>query len=99
MLKSVNQEHIVRLHEAYLHDDFLFLAFEKLFGENCVRSISLKNKYDEYLASHIIKQVRIINDCRIVTIQYLKHYNCFYNDNFCSFYKVLIIWLIIAMSC
>lgn len=57
MLKCVNQEHIIRLYEAYLSDDFVYLVFEKLYGENCVRSISLKNKYDEYLVTHIIKQV------------------------------------------
>lgn len=57
MLKCVNQEHIVRLYEAYLSDDFVYLVFEKLYGENCVRSISLKNKYDEYLVTHIIQQV------------------------------------------
>jgi len=57
MLKSVRQEHIVRLHEAYLFNDFVILVFEKLYGENVVRSLSLKNRYNEHTVSVIIKQV------------------------------------------
>ncbi len=57
MLKNVRQEHIIRLHEAYLHDGFVILVLEKLYGENVARSVSLKNKYNEHLVSMIIKQV------------------------------------------
>jgi len=60
MLKSVRQEHIVRLHEAYLFNDFVILVFEKLYGENVVRSLSLKNRYNEHTVSVIIKQVNSI---------------------------------------
>ncbi len=59
MLKSVRQQHIVRLWEAYLSDNFVVLVFEKLYGENVARSLSLKNKYNEYQVSSIIKQVRL----------------------------------------
>ena len=57
MLKSVRQEHVVRLHEAFLFNDFVILVFEKLYGESVVRSLSLKNKYNEYTVTEIIKQV------------------------------------------
>ena len=57
MLKNVRQQRIVRLCEAYLWNDFIFLVFEKLYGENIARSLSLKNKYNEYQVSSIIKQV------------------------------------------
>ena len=57
MLKSVRQEHIVRLHEAYMFNGFVVLVFEKLYGENVVRSLSLKNRYNEHTVSVIIKQV------------------------------------------
>lgn len=60
MLKTLRQEHIIRLHEAFLHRDFVILVFEKLYGENVARSLSLKNKYDEHLVSAIIKQVSFI---------------------------------------
>jgi len=56
-LKSVRQEHVVRLHEAFLFDGFVFLVFEKLYGENVVRSLSLKNRYNENTVTVIIKQV------------------------------------------
>jgi len=57
MLKAVRQEHIVRLREAFLHDQCVVLVYEKLYGENVVRSISLKSKYDEHIVTSIIKQV------------------------------------------
>jgi serine/threonine protein kinase len=57
MLKSVRQENIVRLHEAYVHNECVFLVLEKLYGENVARSLSLKNKYTEHQVSSIIKQV------------------------------------------
>ena len=57
MLKSVRQEHIVRLHEAFLFNDFVILVFEKLYGENVVRSLSLKNRYNEHTVTVVIKQV------------------------------------------
>jgi len=57
MLKSVRQEHIVRLHEAFLFNGFVVLVFEKLYGENVVRSLSLKNRYNEQTVTVIIKQV------------------------------------------
>jgi len=60
MLKSVRQEHVVRLHEAFLYNGFVCLVFEKLYGENVVRSLSLKNRYNENTVTVIIKQV--IND-------------------------------------
>lgn len=66
MLKSVRQEHIVRLHEAYLSNEFVFLVFEKLYGENIVRSLSLKNKYNEQTVTDIIKQV-------LDAVQFLHH--------------------------
>lgn len=66
MLKSVNQEQVVRLYEAFVWNDFVFLIFEKLYGENVVRSISLKNKYDEYMVTSIIKQV-------LDALQFLHH--------------------------
>ena len=56
-LKAVRQEHVVRLHEAYLWDGFVVLVLERLYGENVVRSVSLKSKYDEHVVSSIIKQV------------------------------------------
>jgi hypothetical protein len=34
MLKSVRQEHVIRLHEAFVHNDFVILIFEKMFGES-----------------------------------------------------------------
>ena len=58
MLKAVRQEHIVRLHEAFLFNGFVVLVFEKLYGENVVRSLSLKNRYNENTVTVIIKQVR-----------------------------------------
>ena len=57
MLKAVRQEHIVRLHEAYLFNGFVVLVFERLYGENVVRSLSLKNRYNENTVTVIIKQV------------------------------------------
>jgi len=67
MLKGVRQEHIVRLHEAYLHDNsFVVLVFEKLYGENVVRSISLKSKYNEHVVTAVIKQV-------LDALQFLHH--------------------------
>jgi len=57
MLKAVRQEHIVRLFEAYHHDNFVILVLEKMYGENVARSLSLKNKYNEQTVSNIIKQV------------------------------------------
>ena len=57
LLKAVRQEHIVRLYEGYVWNDFVFLVYEKLFGENVARSLSLKNKYNEYHVTNIVKQV------------------------------------------
>lgn len=57
LLKAVRQEHIVRLYEGYVWNDFVFLVFEKFYGENVARSLSLKNKYNEYHVTSIIKQV------------------------------------------
>ena len=48
----------MRLFEAFVHEGFVFLVFEKLYGENVARSLSLKHKYTEYQVSSIIKQVR-----------------------------------------
>ena len=55
--QNVRQEHVVRLFEAFVHEGFVFLVFEKLYGENVARSLSLKHKYTEYQVSSIIKQV------------------------------------------
>lgn len=57
MLKSVRQEHIVKMHEAFLYNGFVVLILEKLYGENVARSLSLKSKYNEHHVSSIIKQV------------------------------------------
>ena len=57
MLKSVRQEHIIRMHEAFQHNGFVTLVFDKLYGENVARSLSLKNKYNENQVSGIMKQV------------------------------------------
>jgi hypothetical protein len=35
------------------------LVLEKLYGENVARSLSLKNKYNEYMVTSIVKQVRM----------------------------------------
>ena len=59
MLKGVRQEHIIRLYEAFVHGDFIVMVFEKLYGENVARSLSLKNRYDEQDVSSIMKQVGI----------------------------------------
>ena len=59
MLKGIRQQHIVRLHEAFLHNNFVYLVFDKLYGENVARSLSLKNKYNEHHVTSIIKQVSI----------------------------------------
>jgi len=59
MLKSVRQEHVVRLHEAFVFGDFVVLVFEKLYGENVVRSLSLKNRYNENTVTVIVKQVSL----------------------------------------
>lgn len=56
-LQNIRQEHIIRLYQAFVHDGFVFLVFEKLYGENVARSLSLKHKYTEYQVSSIIKQV------------------------------------------
>ncbi|KAK2145039.1 hypothetical protein LSH36_707g01145 [Paralvinella palmiformis] len=66
MLKGIRQRHIVRLHEAFLHNNFVYLIFEKLYGENVARSLSLKNKYNEHHVSSIIKQV-------LDALQFLHH--------------------------
>jgi len=58
MLKAVRQEHIVRMHEAFLFGGFVVLVFEKLYGENVVRSLSLKNRYNEHTVTVVVKQVR-----------------------------------------
>jgi hypothetical protein len=58
MLKAVTQEHVVRLHEAFLFNDFVILVFEKLYGESVARSLSLKNRYNEHTVTEIIKQVK-----------------------------------------
>ena len=57
MLKGIRQQHIVRLYEAFLHNNFVYLIFEKLYGENVARSLSLKNKYNEHHVTSIVKQV------------------------------------------
>jgi len=57
MLKSVKQEHIVQLFEAYTWEGHVILVLEKLYGENVARSLSLKNRYNEHQVSGIIKQV------------------------------------------
>ena len=56
-MRFIFQEHIVRLYEAYQNDTSVVLVFEKLFGENVARSLSLKNRYSEQQVSAIIKQV------------------------------------------
>ncbi|CAD5121391.1 DgyrCDS9913 [Dimorphilus gyrociliatus] len=66
MLKAVRQEHIVRLFEAYLYKDFLFLVLEKLSGENIARTLSLRNKYTEYHVTSVMKQV-------LDALQFLHH--------------------------
>ena len=58
MLKSLRQEHIVRMYEGFLYNGFCVLILEKLYGENVARSLSLKNKYNEYQVTGIIKQVK-----------------------------------------
>lgn len=57
MLKNVRQEHIIRMYEAYQHEDFVVLIMEKLYGENVARSLSLKNRYNEHQVAAILKQV------------------------------------------
>ena len=59
MLKSMRQEHIIRMYEAYLYRDFCVLVLEKLYGENVARSLSLKNKYTEHHITKIMKQASI----------------------------------------
>jgi len=59
VLKAVRQEHVIRLYEAFLWNNFVVLVFEKLYGENVVRSLSLKNRYTEYTVTTIVKQVRL----------------------------------------
>ncbi|ELU05513.1 hypothetical protein CAPTEDRAFT_229047 [Capitella teleta] len=66
MLKDIRQQRIIRLHEAYLWNDFVFLVSEKLYGENVARSMSLKNKYNEHQVSSIVKQV-------LDALQFLHH--------------------------
>lgn len=66
MLKSLRQEHIVRMYEGFLHNGFCVLILEKLYGENVARSLSLKNKYNEYQVTGIIKQV-------LDALQFLHH--------------------------
>ena len=46
-----------QLYEAYIFEDHMILILEKLYGQNVARSLSLKNKYNEYQVSAIIKQV------------------------------------------
>ena len=58
LLSLYFQEHIVRLYEAYQNMDAVVLVFEKLYGENVARSLSLKNRYNEHQVTGIIKQVR-----------------------------------------
>ncbi len=50
----------MRLYEAFVHENFVFLVFEKLYGENVARSLSLKHKYSEYQVSSIIKQASVL---------------------------------------
>ena len=57
MLKNVRQEHIIRMFEAYHHNDFVILVLEEMYGENVARSLSLKNRYNEHQVASIIKQV------------------------------------------
>ena len=57
MLKAVRQEHVIRLHEAFLYNDFLVLVIEKMYGESVARSLSLKNRYNEQTVTEVIKQV------------------------------------------
>ena len=57
MLKAVRQEHVVRLYEAFLFNEFIVLVFDKLYGENVARSLSLKNRYNEHTVTVVIKQV------------------------------------------
>jgi hypothetical protein len=48
MLRNINQDRIVHLHEVFLWDGYVILILEKLYGENVARSLSLKNKYNEH---------------------------------------------------
>ncbi|ESO11851.1 hypothetical protein HELRODRAFT_71319, partial [Helobdella robusta] len=66
MLKMVNQERITQMVAAFVWKECIVLAFEKLYGENVVRSLSFKNKYDEHTVTTIIKQV-------LDGVQYLHH--------------------------
>ena len=60
MLKGVCQENIVLLHEAFVWQGHVVMVCERLFGENVVRSLSFKNKYDEYTITTILKQVGVV---------------------------------------
>ncbi|KAI0234283.1 Obscurin [Lamellibrachia satsuma] len=73
LLKAVRQEHIVRLYEGYVWNDFVFLVFEKFYGENVARSLSLKNKYNEYHVTSIIKQV--LDGCQFLHHRGIVHLN------------------------
>ena len=91
MLKALRQEHIVRLHEAYLHNDFVVLVLEKLYGENVVRSLSLKNRYNEHTVTVIIKQVthslhsthccRVLESAHPVSVRACPHHQRMVNGN------------------
>lgn len=62
MLKNVRQEHIIRMFEAYHHNDYVILVLEKMYGENVARSLSLKNRYNEHHVASILKQVSCFRD-------------------------------------
>ena len=65
----------MRLFEAFVHEGFVFLVFEKLYGENVARSLSLKHKYTEYQVSSIIKQVRhFVVRCSFVFKPFLNYH-------------------------
>lgn len=66
---DAEMDRIVRLFEAYHHNDYVVLVLEKLYGENVVRSLSLKNKYNEQHVVSIVKQVISI----VKTTDYVDH--------------------------
>ncbi|XP_013394705.1 obscurin-like [Lingula anatina] len=66
ILKTLNQERIVRLHEAFTTPDHLILIMDRLYGENILQFLSYKNKYTEETVAKVMRQV-------IDAVQYLHH--------------------------
>ncbi|KAL5005868.1 hypothetical protein ScPMuIL_017026 [Solemya velum] len=66
ILRTINQYCIVRLFDSFLIGDRVYIIYERLFGENVVRHISYKNKYNEETVARVIRQL-------LDGLQYLHH--------------------------